>query len=355
MKKKLILSGLVIVSLGIAFSNKALAADENKGLGFSVSPIFNSHQIDPSKGFFYVETKPSEEQILEISVKSTQKSKVKVKVSVKDGFTNSLSAIGYTDPKNIAKEKTMKNPVSEIVKVDEESFTVANFEEKRVKVKVSPPKEGFEGVKLGALDLILDKDDKAAMGSTAGYTLGVVLATTGDEFNIAKDLKLTGVKPTIVNGQKKIVANIQNPEPFTAENLSIKAVITEKKSGKKIKQKELQGGAMAPNSNYDFGIDFGLAQIPSGDFHYHMTMKNELHEWVFDKDFTISGKDAKDVNDKSDYKITTPEWIKISAIVQIIVLIPLCTILIVRRKKMNKMLKSKKKNKKNKKSKTKKG
>ncbi|HCM89366.1 MULTISPECIES: DUF916 and DUF3324 domain-containing protein [Vagococcus] len=360
MKMKKIGMSFVLLVISLSCAMTVSAADPKKdtemGLGFSVEPVLNSKQIDPKISMFYLKTEPGQEQTIETVVRSTGDEEVSISVKYQNAYTSANTSINYAYPEKVPKEETLKNPLSELISTETPSIKLAKGEEKKVVFKIKAPEKPYEGVKLGAIEFLLDGAKKdGPMASRAGYNVGVILANNGDPFNTGEKIKLTKVKPTIINGQRTIVANLQNPDPYTIENMKINAVITEKKTGKKIKEKEIQGGSMAPNSNFDFGMDFGLAQIPSGEFNYKMTIKNDQHEWKFDENFTISGKMADDINEKSDYKIVTPMWIKITAVIQAVVLLVITVYLITRRKKMEKMLKNKKKSRKNKKSKSKRG
>lgn len=354
-KKKSFVIVFLLFLIGVTTNSIKAFADnpDEQGIGFSVRPIFNSKQIDPSSGMFYLEMTPGEEQSVEVSIVSTQKAKVEVKINILDAFTSKSTQISYLSPDKIPNmDDTLKNPVSELVKSDVEAVTVENFEEKKVKFTVKALDQKVEGVKLGAIEFLRAEDKKdGPVASGVGVNLGIMLASSGDAFNIGENIEMPYVKPTIYNGQRQIVANLKNPDPYTIENLTLHATITDKKTGKKIKEKEVKGGSLAPNSNHDFAIDFGLAQIPSGSFHYTIEIKNDMKQWKLEKDFKISGALADELNSKSDYKIETPKWIKIVAIAQFIVVIILMIALIMRRKKLETMMKKRKVNRKSKKTK----
>lgn len=77
-----------------------------------------------------------------------------------------------------------------------------------------------------------------------------------------------------------------------------------------------------------------------------MIIKNDFYNWKFDKDFMITEQQANSINDKSDYKIITPQWIKIIGLLQLVVIIIIFTVLVLRRKKLEKVFKQRKKNRK---------
>ena len=353
LKKKIRLLCFVIVYL---FANSiggqiALAASEDDNLGYVVSLVQPKSQIDPNKSYFYIQTEPGIEQELEVRIKSTKKENVKIKISATDAFTGDSGTIEYTDKKEKLGE-TLQNPVSSLVKIDTPEITIGNFEEKKVMVRLTPPKEHYEGVKMGALVFKLDVGEKSSGVATEfAYRTGFLISESGDEFNNGQTLELTSAKAAIKRGKKMVLANLKNPEPKVLEDLNITAMMVRKGTDNVIKQKTVQNYSMAPNSQFDFEMDWGIENLPSGTYTLKLEAENGNKEWNLSKDFTISNKEAKEMNEQSVFKIVTPMWIKIVTVIMAFITMMNGVITIVRRKKWEKKwkklrLKKKKKNKK---------
>lgn len=350
--KKLI-SKLVVIGIAIfvlfSAQQKVEAKDEKVGAGFSVSNQFNNNQIDPNSSYYYLMTKPGEKQSFKVKIQSTQKEPVKIKIRVTDAYTSKAMQLKYDNPNKAEKDDTLKNPVTEMIEIPAKEVTVQNFETKEVEFKVKEFKENYEGVKLGAIIFEgspSDKEKGAAMSNSVSYEIGVILASNGEQFNIGKELKLLDVKSGLDNGQISVSAKIQNPEPYTIENLSMKATIKEKESGKVVKTKDFKKGSIAPNNTFYLPVEWGLSQIKPGKYLYVLEGKNDLADYKLEKEFTITGKDADSLNDKSAFKIVTPTWIKITVIAQAILVIIILIVIIIRRKKFKVEFKKSRKQKK---------
>lgn len=310
------LSCLLISSVTVG-SIPASAKDDEL-LGYAVSAVLPSTQLDKEKTYFYVQTVPGEVQTLEVKVQSTREEPVKLKVAVKDASSESNGEIAYRTPddKDMHYDETLKEPVSSMIEIEEPEFTVTNFEEKIVRLKVTPPKEHYQGAKLGAVSIGLsDMEEKKGVKTGFAYDVGIIFSETGEEFNNSSSLELKSAKAALKNGKKRVLANLQNPEPKVLENLTISAVMKNKSDGKVIKERKAQAYSMAPNSNFDFDLDWGIANLASGVYILEMDVNNDFNNWSFKKEFTITNKQAAKINAESPYRIITPIKVQIVSIV----------------------------------------
>lgn len=351
MKNKLWLYGILLISFFCLVKTIPAQAEESSNLGYTVSAVLTSKQIDKEKSYFYLQTNPAEEQEIEVKVKSTQKEPVKVAVYTTNAFTDSNGTIEYSVPTE-GKNMLISDPVTSLVKVENPSITVGNFEEKTAKFKITPPKESYEGVKMGALVFELDDGESdEQVSSKFAYRIGFIISETGDEFKNGAELNLTGVKSSLKGGKKMVLATLQNPEPKVLSNLSITTEIKAKDSSEVVNKKKVNSYMMAPNSQFDFEIDFGRDTVKAGTYILTMAANNEFKDWSFTKEFTISASQAKEMNENTVFKVVTPTWIKGVTIGEFILLIGAMIFQIVRRKKMESIWQKKRRNKKRKKQK----
>ncbi|WP_342669758.1 DUF916 and DUF3324 domain-containing protein [Enterococcus rivorum] len=324
-----------LLVLGV-FPSTALAKDDEgaESLGYVVSTVRSGKQIDPEKTYFYLKTVPGEEQELKVKVKSTQKEPIKIKVYSEDAYTGVGGTIEYTEDKKLL-DATLEKPITSLVKIETPSITVENFEEKEAIIKLTPPIENYSGVKMGVLVFELDDgDSKEMVSSKFAYRVGLMISETGDDYLDSKTLHLLEAKSTIVRGKKMILANLQNPEPKVLANMEMVAEVKSKGSQTVLKKKAVQNYSMAPNSSFNFEIDWGTAAVNPGAYTLTLTAANEYNDWKFEKDFTISGTQARKMNEESAFKIITPTWIKVGAIVALILTGIIVVLIFSRRKKM---------------------
>lgn len=321
-----------------AFAKKGNKS-ESELLGYAVKAVLPSTQLDTSKSYFYVQTIPGEEQTLEIKVKSTRPEPVKLKVTIEDAMTADNGEIGYRSPndKSVIFDETLKEPVSSILSIENSELTVANFEEKAVRLKVKPTKEHYKGVKIGSVSINLaEEEGKGGVKTGFGYEIGVIFSETGEEFNNSEVLELKSVEPKLYYGKKTVLVNLQNPEPKVLENLTISASVKDKKTSNTIKEKKVQGYRMAPNSNLNFSMDWGIAALPSGIYILEMDVKNEFNNWSFKKEFQITNKQANEINSQSPFAVITPLLVQIASGILGILTIIIIVLQISRKRKWEK-------------------
>lgn len=57
------------------------------------------------------------------------------------------------------------------------------------------------------------------------------------------------------------------------------------------------GMQIAPNSLYDFAIDWDNRRLEAGEYELYLTVTDaKENEWKFDEKFTITAKQAKEIN-----------------------------------------------------------
>lgn len=334
MKKNKLLYVVLFTSLFLFLFPDRTLANESSNLGYTVSAVLNGKQIDPEKSYFYIQTVPDEEQLLKVKVKSTQKEPIKIKIYTTDAFTGDGGTIEYTADKKLL-DTTLLEPITSIVQVETPSITVEKFEEKEAVFKLTPPKENYKGVKMGALVFeVDDSESKEQVSSKFAYRIGLITSETGDDYKDSKTLNLIDAKSTLKRGKKMILTTLQNPEPKMLSNLSIIAEVTKKDSSTVVKKKKVDNYMMAPNSHFDFEMDWGTGTVRAGTYILTMNANDGYSDWKFEKEFTISGAQAKTMNDESGFKIITPTWIKIAAIVSLVLMGLVVVMIFVRRKKM---------------------
>ncbi|MCH3023264.1 DUF3324 domain-containing protein, partial [Listeria monocytogenes] len=93
--------------------------------------------------------------------------------------------------------------------------------------------------------------------------------------------------PALLNYHTAIVANLQNDQPVILEKLSIDAKVYQQNSDKLLYQTKKANMKMAPNSNFDFVIDWENQPLKEGKYRLKMTATNGVETWTWDEAFTI--------------------------------------------------------------------
>lgn len=329
------------------------AKESESGIGFSVSPILPKNQIDKDLGYYYLETIPAEEQIFEVKLSSQKDEKQTIQMFVQDAYTGTTGSLTYgVDGENkFEQDETLTNPTSKIIKPISETIELGAREQKIVSFKISPPDKSYEGVKVGRL-VFKAVDENNSKDSTAvvedyQYGVSIILSENGDDFNDGdiQEIALEDVKATVKRGKRLVTANLQNPQSKRVLNLDLLATVTKKGDKKIIKETKIPDFQFAPNTNVDLEINWGLSELEAGEYTVNISAKNDYDKLHLTKEFRITSDVAKQLNRDSAFKIETPIWIKIIAIVSGLLSLTLAIIIFARNNKWLKMVNRKKRNK----------
>ncbi len=318
---------------------------EEHGVGYEIRPILPSSQIDPSLGYYYLQTEPGEKQTFSLSILNTSDKEKVVEVFVEDAFSSDLGTIVY----ELNKEKqheSLVNPISEIVTLKSNEVVLKPKDETIVDFDVTPPNDHYEGVKIGRL-VVREKDEEGKSGvkQTYQYALGIITSESGVAYNDGKALDLELAQANVSFGKKVIEANIVNPEPKTIEDLRVRSYVTKKGDSKKIKERNIDNFAFAPNSRLTYSIPWGMGDFVTGEYTFHFKAENQFESFDMSTDFTIRADDAKRLNSETAFAVSTPYFLIYIICGMNAILIVLFVIIIKRDKGWIKEIKEKKKKK----------
>lgn len=332
---------VVGILLLIAPIQTQAADNETDPLGFVVQAIRPDTQIETNKSYFFIETKPDETQVLKVKVKSTQKEPIKIKVFMTNGTTGSTGNIEYDEPTKDLDE-SLKHPLTEFVQVAEPEIMLENFEEKIVELTVTPPKDSYAGIKLGAVVFQSIEDQEKTKNQTISskyqYKIGLITTETGEEYENAKNLDLLSAKLGLKLGRKQVSAVIHNPEPKIADGLKIEATVTKKGSDTILKKQTVDNARMAPNSSYEFSVDWGVDVINPGEYTLNVHAQNTEEDWNWTQDFSVSAEKAKKMNEETVFKVESPDWLPYVVFLAISALVIVVVVLAIRNKRWKKMV-----------------
>ncbi|WP_086312960.1 hypothetical protein A5821_000532 [Enterococcus sp. 7F3_DIV0205] len=320
---KRIISLLLLI---IMISSLPLNASAQDGtMNFSVTAVIPDNQIDKTKTYFDLKMKPGQVQELEVSMNNPLDEEVTVENNANTAITNDNGIVDYSnaDPKL---DETLKAPFSVISEVEKET-TIPAKSSKILKIKVTMPDKELDGVILGGLHFTekedKEKDDKENSGvqikNRFAFAIGVLIRQND---NIVKpDLKLGKIQPSQVNYRNVLKANIQNTQPVIIQDMEIDARVTKKGSKETLFEQKKPGVRMAPNSNFNFGMSWENQEFKAGKYTLHMNVSSGSEKWKWSKDFEISQKEAKELNEKAvELKVDYTKWYIIGGVVGVIVL-----------------------------------
>jgi len=334
---------LILSILGMFF----LVHTSAQASTFTVSMNPSVNQIDSSYTYYYLKTEPGKDQTVSITVKNLTDKDITVQAGIKDATTNNVGQIVYSDQKEL--DETLKYPLSKIVKPEEEKITIPKDGEKNVDFKITPPSESYSGIIAGALSIKeYIPEESEGFKEVLGFDLGMTLSENSDEYRNGKTLLLNDVEATLKNRKRMVLASIQNPDPLIIDIETLNTKIVNKDTGEVVKEQNYKNFSMAPNTTVVLEYDWGIANLPSGNFIYQLDGSNSTDKWKLEKEFSISSSKAAEINQGSAFNVVTPLWVQIYAIINGIVFLIIIVLLFIRRKKLEAQMKIQRKKKKKK-------
>jgi hypothetical protein len=332
LKKSIIVTiTLFIVLLILPVSH---ASEEVTGSDFAVTPI------DPDTGeiqssYFDLVVKPQQELELNVRIHNHSSEEMKIKVEANNGSTNSNGITSYISGSD--KDTSLKVAFSDISNLIENIVTVPAKDTSTAVIKIKIPQEEFSGVILGGLrfsDATERKktDSEKTITNNIVYTVGVILRE--NEVAVEPKMNLLGVAPEQRDSRNYIGANLQNSAPRIIEELKVNAKVYDKKTDKLSYETTNESMRMAPNSNFSFGIDLENSALIAGEYTLKLSGTADGFPFYFEKDFSISQKVAKELNESSVFvKTNNHNTLIVLGLSIIVILLTIILILIVKRKK----------------------
>lgn len=302
-------------------------------MGFSVESIIPENQVDRTKSYFNLSVVPEQKQTIQVKVKSLQEDPVTIQVKVHDAVSSSVGSIDYAKDKPKL-DVSLKDPITDLVKVENgiKEVTLKNKEEKTINFEITPPKDSFEGVKLGSLRFLRKnaQAEKETSGLVPQYARVIAIMLTEDEeaFNQGAELHLKRVNLQLSNGRKVIAARIQNDQPKVLQEMTIQGNVRKKGEKKILAKQKQEDFSVAPNSNFDFEIPLGLEKFEAGTYVFTGKAEGDGRTWKWEEEFTVGKEQADKINEETVFKVIVPSWVPWVALSLGIVLIALVVFLL---------------------------
>ncbi|MBC1501333.1 DUF916 and DUF3324 domain-containing protein [Listeria weihenstephanensis] len=286
MKKSVLLMIVTSVIFGATFIHTEIV--QAVKTNFSVSAIIPDNQIDKSKTYFDLRVEPGQVQVLEVLLSNGRDDPLTVETSARTATTNNKGLVDY-DNTAIKKDETLRYPFSEMAELPKE-VTIPARQSKTLKVKVTTPSKPFSGVILGGIH-ISEKDTQIKRD----YIVGVIISENSAE--VKADMKLNGIKLAQDNHRNVLKVNVQNPKPMILPNLAVDAHVYREGSEKLLYETKEYGLRMAPNSNFDFSINWNNQRFQPGKYRLKMVMASDNRIWKWEEPFEITSDVAAKLND----------------------------------------------------------
>lgn len=303
--------------------------------GYTIEGMPNEHQIDKNVTYFFLNEQPGEKDKIKVKlINDSNKEKV-LNVKVTDAATNSNGLIDYTG--NSKNNKIMKTPLTSIVIPEKKEVKLPPKSEVETTLDVQMPEKKQEGIVLGGVvvsEKLNDKKDNKniALSNIYTYTIGIILTNDQHvEIYQNKSVELSKVEAKLSDGKKIVQADILNPNPYIFGEATVFGRILE--NDKVIQEEKKEHVKIAPFSIYPFQFDWKKDKLQAGTYIFEGKVTTSDNEWNFKQKFTISDKDAKEIDSNSVFKVHIPNWLSFSLIFISVLAIGNLIFVIVRRKR----------------------
>lgn len=191
------------------------------------------------------------------------------------------------------------------------------------------PAESYDGIILGGLVFTKADDSSetknedqitAQIENEYQYVVGVMLSENDNKVKANMNLKY--IKSTLANYHTNLAINLQNDTSVIIPNLKISGTVYKKGNSKIYKFTEKENIKMAPNSNFDFMINWQNHKFEAGEYRVHVIAQNEEYFWEWDENFTITPQQANDTNkDAVDLINSIPSWVYVVLAISVLILV----------------------------------
>lgn len=318
--KRLLLTVVIFFSLSLTISNTTYAEEtsEESAGGYTIEGIPNSHQIDPDSGYFDLYEVPGEKDQLKLKILNQSNQEKEMSIKVTNGNTNSNGLIDYTG--ELKDHPSLKIPLNSILKTADDTVIVKPNSEKEVTLNLTMPENQFEGIILGGIQVSditqpSNSSNTTSINNKYVYTLGVVLKND-PKVETFKNISivLENIQSELFYGKKVVQVNLLNENPYILGKATVQGTITDEKTKKIVQEQKNENVSIAPNSIYPFQFDWKKEEIKPGNYLFRGVVKTKDNKWEFSKKFTVTRKQANNMNKKTVFKIFIPYWVRFCSV-----------------------------------------
>lgn len=277
------------------------AASTTSGMGFSVKPVTNQHQIDRAAGYFQLLVKPDQTERLSLKVHNQADKTRKIQVTPVSAYTNDNGVIAYkptVTAKLVAKQSQFARLVSAA-----QTVTLAPNATRTVTFTVKTPSGHFSGLidggfRVRALGETTTTSVKKGFSIQNRYETVVGATLQQRKQAVSPVVQVGTIKPAKVNGQLVALANVQNIEPALFGKMTIDAKVTND-ANQTVAHHKQTDLAMAPNSAFNYHMGWQPKTIKPGKYHLALVATSGTQRWTVNRDFTITRAQASTLNPKT--------------------------------------------------------
>lgn len=302
MKNRLLMCISLLLSVfSFVYGQNEVYAEENMSPDFTVSANLPENQIDNVTGYFHIALTSGQDQTLTVDITNTTNEVITVIPSLATATTNSNGVISYKETSDVSDE-SLSIDFKAISSLSDTEIVLESFETKTVTLFVELPETAIEGQILGGVSFeekySEQKEESSAMVvNRFSYNIAVMIEL-GDEMP-ENALQLNEVFADQRSGFNFIEANLQNTAERMISSLAVEATIYRSGEETPLYISNRTGLKMAPNSNFNYGIDLQQTPIQPGEYTIHLMIEADDKAYEFEKAFKVTAEEANHLNESA--------------------------------------------------------
>ncbi|MCH4008565.1 DUF916 and DUF3324 domain-containing protein [Companilactobacillus sp.] len=301
-----IVTTILMLILGIcAFSPATANAATNTNqsqVKFSVTPQIPDNQINKNVNFYDLKVTPGSTQDIKFDIKNSDSKEHTFLVEVNKATTNANGIVDYSKH-GLKKDPSTKYDIESMFP-EPQKYTVQANSTETITLPLNAPKKDFKGMILGGIRIV--QEDTKAPKNTPGKKFSIkniysyVLAVQIQQNTNAVNPTMKQIKAGLstYNNGPDVAADLENTSPTLINQASINSYVTPQGSTKKVLQLSKKNLQFAPNSNFEFPVNYPNQSLKPGKYTMRVNVSgdNGIKTWNFTKNFTVTRKNAKGLN-----------------------------------------------------------
>ncbi|MGX6962976.1 DUF916 and DUF3324 domain-containing protein [Vagococcus xieshaowenii] len=298
---------LLLITL---FSSMVTAAEfvSASEFNFSVDTVLPNNQREGST-YYDLVMEPNKQQEIITKIKNHTNREIEVEVSIEPATTNINGVVDYSKTEKSVDETAPFN-IKDYVKANEQTIKIPANETCEYKLKISMPKNKFNGIVAGGITFKeleekkekKEKSESQSMAIENKFAYSIALLLRQNEISLDSDLKLINVRPDQLNGRNVIYSDLQNPIAKYLNKLTVDAKLTKKGKNETLFEASNENMQMAPNTTMSFPIRLDGKKLEAGKYTMYINASSGENKWQLEKDFEITAERARELN-KTDVSI----------------------------------------------------
>nr|WP_236674608.1 DUF916 and DUF3324 domain-containing protein [Enterococcus sp. BWR-S5] len=263
-------------------------------IGFNVQAKLPENQQNQEISYYDLRMQPAQQQEITMTIFNTSNQEQTYEINVNQAYTNKNGFIDY-ERNDIEVDASQKYRLADIATYAPE-ITVSPQTSIDFSIQLTMPEEVFDGEILGGIQVLKKtKEVEGEIVNRYGYIIGLRLTET--DTPVQRKLEVNEVRAEKTFGSTGIVAEIQNPTMEGIGHLKYDVEIKNKQEETVRKKTFDKDMSIAPNSTYDFAVDWEEESLEAGDYVLHLVIADAKgNHWTFDEPFVITEEEAEKIN-----------------------------------------------------------